>query len=106
MKKCFAFIMVMLFILSGSFVWAEGGNAGAPAGKRAETEERSSPSSGGFGGLLSGVMGSLGMNQSEQKAEEKGSSIFSSTIEVKSIETDSVPAGAFEIPGGYSKKGE
>ena len=84
----------------------EGGNSGVSAGKKAESEERSAPASGGFGGLVSGVMGSLGMNKSEQKAEEKGSSMFSSTMEVKSIEADSVPAGTFEIPGGYVKKGE
>jgi hypothetical protein len=79
----------------------EGDKASAQAAQK-ETPP-SSPSInpfGGIGGLLSSAAGSAASNMKP----EANPPFFSSTIEVKSIKTDSLPADAFEIPAGFTKK--
>ncbi|MBI1864698.1 MAG: hypothetical protein HYR98_03030, partial [Nitrospirae bacterium] len=40
----------------------------------------------------------------EEKTAPKGGPIFTSTIEVKSINADGLPPETFEVPAGYAKK--
>ena len=74
------------------------------ARKEAAREEPTDISS-GVGGLISGLLGKAVQKKAEEKvAGDKGAPFFSSTLEVKALNTDSVPGGNFEIPAGYVKK--
>jgi hypothetical protein len=82
----------------------EGDSREGGARKEAAREEPTDISS-GVGGLISGLLGKAVQKKVEEKAAgDKGAPFFSSTIEVKSMNADPVPAGNFEIPAGYVKK--
>lgn len=73
----------------------------------ASSEETTDLTSGGVGGLFSKFAGKVMQKTVGDKAEgNKDGSFFSSTIEVKSINTDAVPAATFEIPKDFKKEGE
>ena len=58
-------------------------------------------------GLLGGLMGRVTQKKAEEKSAPSGGKeapFFSSTMEIKTMSTDKVPAEAFEIPAGYTKK--
>lgn len=72
-----------------------------------EREERPTNLTGGLGGLISGLAGKVVQKKAAEKtAGGKDSSMFASTLEVKSIDTGSVASSAFDIPEGFTKKGE
>jgi hypothetical protein len=77
--------------------------AQAEAAKKKEQPQSSSPSINPFGGL-SGLIGSVAGSAAESAKPEENPPFFSSTIEVKSIKTDALPAGTFDIPEGFTKK--
>ncbi|MBI3394190.1 MAG: hypothetical protein HY039_13605 [Nitrospirae bacterium] len=79
-------------------------------GKSASAEKAQAPSepgldlSGGVSGLLGGLAGRMAQKKVEEKTAPKGGPIFTSTIEVKSINADGLPPETFEVPAGYAKK--
>lgn len=61
----------------------------------------------GVKGLLGGLMGRVTQKKAEEKpasSSGKEAPFFSSTMEIKTISTDKVPAEDFEIPAGYAKQ--
>jgi len=88
--------------------WAMEGEKKEAAVRESERpSDSSSDLPGNIGGFLSGLKGRFLQKKGEEKpspAAEKDAPFFSSTMEVKSINTDSVPADVFEIPAGYMKK--
>lgn len=56
--------------------------------------------SGGIGGLVSGM---IGRKVKDRMKPDENAPFFSSTVEIKSIKTDSLPADTFEIPAGFVK---
>lgn len=77
---------------------------GAPPTAR---EERGIDVSGGVGGLLGGIAGRMAQEKVEEKMAPsggKGTPFFSSTLEIKVINTNGVPPETFEIPAGYKRK--
>ena len=76
-----------------------------PGGARKEAREEPTDVSSGVGGLISGLLGKAVQKKVEEKAAgDPGAPFFASTIEVKSMNADPVPAGDFEIPAGYVRK--
>jgi hypothetical protein len=88
--------------------WAMEGEKKETAARESErSSDSSSDLPGNIGGFLSGLKGRFLQKKEEEKpspAAEKDAPFFTSTMEVKSINIDSVPADVFEIPAGYTKK--
>ncbi|HLA26957.1 MAG TPA: hypothetical protein VJZ49_03585 [Syntrophales bacterium] len=73
--------------------------------QREEAKEEHVDMSGGIGGLLGGLAGKMAKKKVEEKiAPKKGAPFFSSTMEVKAIDSGGVSADTFEIPPEYTKK--
>ncbi len=80
---------------------------GQEGAAREDSSSRDRPTdvSGGLGGLVSGLLGKVVQKKAEEKMSGgKGAPFFSSTMEVKSLNTDPVPGESFEVPSGYTKK--
>ncbi len=89
--------------------WAVEGDQAGTAKEEATSSESSSDSPKSIGGLLGGLAGKLTQKVVKDKvasstSAKEGAPFFSSTHEVKTIQTDSVPSEVFEIPAGYTKK--
>jgi hypothetical protein len=85
----------------------EGEKSDKPGQEEKAESQKSTDFSGGLGGLISGALSRATKKKAEEKvasSDEKGAPFFSTTVEVKSMAADAVPAEAFEIPAGYSKK--
>lgn len=74
----------------------------AAAAREASSDDSEKPTNltGGITGLISGF---LGKKAKDSAKPDENAPLFSSTIEIKSISTDSVPSDTFEIPAGYTK---
>jgi hypothetical protein len=87
--------------------WNLEGEKSERAGQEEKAEGQKSDYSGGLGGLISGALGRATRKKAEEKTaspDGKGAPFFSTTVEVKSLTADSLPAETFEIPAGYGKK--
>jgi hypothetical protein len=88
--------------------WSLESDQAAQAKSQAQAEQKkqqpqSSPSINPFGGL-SGLLGSVAGSAAESAKPAENAPFFSSTVEVKSIKTDPLPASSFEIPEGFTRK--
>ncbi len=83
--------------------WQASGGGGQKSAKN-DSAEKESPAI-ALGKLFGGLKGAIDkkMGKEESKPDSEGP-LFSSTTEVKSIQIDSIPASAFEIPQGYVRK--
>jgi hypothetical protein len=80
---------------------------GAEKESGASSESSSSDPIKSVGGFLSGLSKGISQKVMGDKGSAQGQKeggTFSTTYEVKAIQADPVPAGAFEIPAGYTKK--
>ena len=85
--------------------WNVEGDSREGGGRKEAAREEPTDISSGVGGLISGLLGKAVQKKAEEKvAGDKGAPFFSSTIEVKSMNGDPVPAGNFDIPAGFVKK--
>jgi hypothetical protein len=87
--------------------WAVEGDRGSAGKEGTSPSESSSDSLRSIGGALGGLAGKLTQKVTGEKAGstgEKEGPFFSSTTEVKAINTESISKEVFEIPGGYTKK--
>jgi hypothetical protein len=71
-------------------------------GQKAAASEEAPEVSGGLSGILGGLAGRFAQKKVEK--DMAGKPFFSSTMEVKRINAEAVPAESFEIPSGYKKK--
>jgi len=87
--------------------WNMEGEKGTGTSQEERPPSRSSDRSEGMGGFLSGLLGKMVPKKTEDKGsgqEGKGAPFFSTTIEVKSMAVEPLPAETFEVPTGYVKK--
>jgi len=83
----------------------EGNGQEGTARQDSASREKPTDLSGGLGGLVSGLLGKAAQKKAEEKmAGDKGAPFFSSTLEVKSLFAEGVPAQTFEVPEGYTRK--
>ncbi len=85
----------------------EGDKAKASSSPEGSSSESPSGLTGGVGKLIGGLMGGMMQKKGEEKtppAGEKGGPFFSSTTEVKSINTEAISPATFEVPAGFEKK--
>jgi len=88
--------------------WTAEGDAKSAKGRTEEVkEDKPFDLSGGLGGLISGMAGKVIQKKGQDKAAaDKDAPFFTATTEVKSINTDALPADTFDIPKGFKKKAE
>jgi len=87
--------------------WNVEGEKGTPAAREERPAEPPAESSGGISGILGGLTSRFLQKKTEERTAPAGGKeapFFSSTMEVKSLNADSVSPELFEIPAGYAKK--
>ncbi len=97
------------FPIRSAVSWAVEGDKAAAGKEEGTSSEPASETPRSIGGLLGGLAGKITQRVAKEKIAsstggKEGAPFFSSMHEVKSIQTDSVPAEVFEIPAGYTKK--
>lgn len=95
--------------IRSAVTWAVEGDKTSAGKEEATSSESASEPPKSIGGLLGGLAGKITQKVVKDKVSsatggKEGAPFFSSMHEVKSIQTDSVPAEVFEIPAGYTKK--
>jgi len=84
--------------------WMMGGDAAqAQKNKGSSGDDEALALAGGLGGMISGL---VGQKVKESVSADQNSPFFSSTVEVRSLSADALPASVFEIPEGFDKKAE
>ncbi len=82
----------------------QGSQAAAEAQK---SEPMEAPNlTGGVGGLIGGIMGSVAKKAIGEPKPIGQSPFFSSVTEIKGISTDPIAGPVFDIPAGYTKQGQ
>jgi len=81
----------------------EGEGMTAPKAEPSAPEE-SQGITGGIGGVFGGLKGAISKKLIGESKPAGEGPFFSSTVEVKAINTESIPADTFEVPSEYVKK--
>ena len=85
--------------------WEAQEQEGVAAAEAQKSEPMETPNlSGGVGGLIGGIMGSVAKKAIGEPKPVGGSPFFSSTTEIRSISTDPIAGAVFDIPAGYTKQ--